>query len=126
MEKFLAGDLTLADIDKALDEKDDLEKLADDLNLNLRRYGISDKNRYMTDYPLLVKKLPMEDQGYYTADCTMRYLKRKNDEYTHLNLGSETELLRRVERVLEYWEEKKVKDKEAKKLARKQRKAKEI
>lgn len=126
MEKFLAGDLTLADIDKALDEKDDLEKLADDLNLNLRRYGISDKNRYTTDYPLLVKKLPMEDQGYYTADCTMRYLKRKNDEYTHLNLGSETELLRRVERVLEYWEEKKVKDKEAKKLARKQRKAKEI
>ena len=56
----------------------------------------------------------------------MRYLKRKNDEYTHLNLGSETELLRRVERVLEYWEEKKAKDKEAKKLARKQRKAKEI
>ena len=56
----------------------------------------------------------------------MRYLKRKNHEYTNLNLGSETELLRRVEAVLEYWEEKKSKEKEAKKLARKQRKAKGI
>ena len=39
LEKFIAGDITLKDIDKALDEKDDLEKLADDLNLNLERYG---------------------------------------------------------------------------------------
>lgn len=130
LERFIAGDITLKDIDKALDEKDDLEKLADDLNLNLERYGTSEKNRYTEDYPLLVKKIPVEDhgilKGYYTADCTMRYLKRKNYEYTHLNLGSETELLRRVEAVLEYWAEKKAKEKEAKKLARKQRKAKEI
>lgn len=130
MEKFLAGDITLADIDTALDEKDDLEKLTDDLNLNLERYGTSEKNRYTEDYPLLVKKIPLEDhgilKGYYTADCTMRYLKRKSYEYTHLNLGSETELLRRVEAVLEHWEEKKAKDKKAKKLARKQRKTKEI
>lgn len=130
LEKFIAGDITLKDIDKALDEKDDLEKLADDLNLNLERYGTNEKNRYAEDYPLLVKKLPVEDhgilKGYYTADCTMRYLKRKSYEYTHLNLGSETELLRRVEAVLEYWAEKKSKEKEAKKIARKQRKAKEI
>lgn len=119
LEKFIAGDITLKDIDKALDEKDDLEKLADDLNLNLERYGTNEKNRYAEDYPLLVKKLPVEDhgilKGYYTADCTMRYLKRKSYEYTHLNLGSETELLRRVEAVLEYWAEKKSKEKEAKK-----------
>lgn len=130
LERFIAGDITLKDIDKALDEKDDLEKLTDDLNLNLERYGTNEKNRYAKDYPLLVKKLPVEDhgilKGYYTADCTMRYLKRKSYEYTHLNLGSETELLRRVEAVLEHWEEKKAKDKKAKKLARKQRKAKEI
>lgn len=130
MEKFLAGDITLADIDTALDEKDDLEKLADDLNLNLKRFALGEKNGYAKDYPLLAKKLPQEDQGilkgYYTTDCTMRYLKRKNHEYTHLNLGNETELLKRVEAVLEYWEEKKAKEKEAKRLARKQRKAKEI
>lgn len=128
LKRFIAGDITLKDIEKALDEKDDLEKLADDLNLNLERYSTSEKNRYVEDYPLLVKKLPVEDRGilkgYYTVDCTMRYLKRKSYEYTHLNLGNETEPLRRVEAVLQYWVDIKMMEKEEKKKKRKENKLK--
>lgn len=130
MEKFMAGDITLADIDKALDEKGDLEKLADDLNHNIKCYGLNAKNKYAVEYPLLVKKLPVEDhgilKGYYTADSTIRYLERKNCEYTKLNFGNETELLKRVEAVLKYWEDKKTKEKEEKKRARKEKNKKVI
>lgn len=121
MEQYISGKITMEQIEQALNEKDDLEKLAEDLNSQLSHYGVSEKNKYAA-YPLLLKKLPTDEgifKGYYTTDCTMKYLDRKNCEYDHLKLGTESELLARVEAVLEYWVDIKAKEKEERKKKRK-------
>lgn len=121
LEQYISGKITMEQIEQALNEKDDFEKLAEDLNFQLSRYGISEKNKYAA-YPLLLKKLPTDNgifKGYYTTDCTMKYLDRKNYEYDHLKLGTESELLARVEAVLQYWVDIKAKEKEERKKKRK-------
>jgi len=95
---FMGDEITLDEISTALEEKYDIEKLADDINKNIEKYA--------EKYPLLAKKLPKEDVfGYtvYTTDCTVRYLKNKDLEYDEHKLGDETILLNRVEAVLQYW-----------------------
>lgn len=128
MDKYINGEISLIDIEKALDEKSDLEKLADDLTTNVKHYGSDAKNKYVSNYPLLVKKLPVEEyglcKGYYTTDATIRYLNRKDFEYAQLHLGNETDLLKRVEAVLRYWVDIKMKEKEEKKRKRKENKLK--
>jgi len=121
LDKYLSGKVTLEQIEQALDEKEVLEKLAEDFNFQLSRYGVSEKNKY-AEYPLLLKKLPTDDgifKGYYTTTSTMRYLDRKNYEYDRLNLGTETDMLKRIEAVLQYWVDVKAKEKEEKKKKRK-------
>lgn len=122
LDKYLNGEITLSEIDRALDEKTDLEKLADDLTFQVSRYGTTAKNKYAEKYPLLVKKLPCDTglfEGYYTTECTLRYLERKHYEYLKLKLGTEENLLNQVEAVLQYWVDVKKREKEERKKNRK-------
>jgi len=119
--EFMKDKISIEDISIALEEKYDIEKLAEDINNNIKKY--SDK------YPLLVKKLPKEDiLGYdvYTVRNTVNYLEIKSMDYDRLKLGEEFNMLVRVEAVLQYWDkinkERKLKEKENKKLLRQQKK----
>jgi len=112
---FIQGEITLEEISDALEEKYEIEKLAEDINGNLKKY--SEK------YPLLVKKLPKDESwGMYMTRCTVNYLQDKSYEYDRLKLGNENNILNQVEEVFKYWEEvhkvQKEKKKAEKKLAK--------
>ena len=118
--EFIFDKITIEDISVALEEKYDIEKLAEELNNNIHKY--SEK------YPLLIKKLPKDDfYGYaYTTKTTANFLETKNNDYNRLKLGNEFNILVRVELVLQHWDkinkERKLKEKEKKKLLRQLRK----
>lgn len=118
--KFLCDEISIQELNLALEEKYDIEKLADDLTKNVSRFGQNEKNQYMKEFPLLVKKLPKNKiWDFYDPKTTMEYLRRKDLEYDTLNIGEETNLLKRVEAVLLYWEKQKEEKKRLKKEARK-------
>jgi len=116
--KFLNDEIDLTFIEKALDEKDSVEKLCDEILACLRTGRISDK---FVKYELIFKKLP-NNVAYLSASNIEYWLTRKDIEYMNLKLGNETYLLDRVEAVLRYWVDKNNRDKEARKAARKAKK----
>jgi len=117
---FMSDNITIEDISVALEEKYDIEKLAEELNHNIHKY--SEK------YPLLIKKLPKDDfYGYaYTTKTTANFLEIKSNDYDRLKLGNESNILVCVETLLQHWnrinKERKQKEKEKKKLLRQLRK----
>lgn len=115
--KFLQDEITLEEIASALDEKNEIEKLAEDLIKNLAHH--TDK---YSKYPLICKKLPTTD-GYYFYDDVESWLKRKILEFDTLHLENGGEVLDRVEAVLQYWVDFHKKEKEEKKAAKKAAKA---
>ena len=119
--EFIFDKITIEDISVALEEKYDIEKLAEEINNNIHKH--SEK------YPLLIKKLPKENVlGYnmYTVRNTSHYLVIKSSDYNRLKLGKESDILVRVEAVLQHWDrinkERKQKEKEKKKLLRQSKK----
>ena len=97
-----------------MEEKYDIEKLADDINRNL--------DKYREDFPLLVKKLPKESAfGYmgYATDCTVSFLNEKSCEYDRLKLGTDNRILNRIEEVLKHWDNVHAMQKEKKKAKKK-------
>jgi len=119
--EFILDKITIEDISIALEEKYDIEKLAEEINNNIHKH--SEK------YPLLIKKLPKENVlGYdmYTVKNTAHFLETKSNDYDRLKLGEESNILVCVEVVLQYWDrinkERKQKEKEKKKLLRQLRK----
>lgn len=123
LNKFFDGDITIKEIEKILDEKDDLEKLADDLSDELHYMGDGINNKYFSKYPLTVAKIPKQE-GYirpefYSSSVILDYLKRKISENLELGLSNpNTEPLDMVEAVLKYWNNKKIKEKEERKKKR--------
>lgn len=111
--KFIADEVTLEEIANALDEKTELQKLSEDLTINVAR----DSEKY-SNYPLICKKLPVKD-GYYSVFTTEEWLQRKTWEYEDLKLGDSKDILDRVEAVLQYWVDFHEKEKAARKAARK-------
>lgn len=115
--EFLGDRLSLEDIATALEEKYDIEKLAENIHANIATYA--------ENYPLFVKKIPHEQSygrdRYRTAD-TVDFLKRKSQEYDTLRLGEENGLLERVEAVHRYRAECKEKKNQERRDKRKQKK----
>lgn len=100
MDEFMHDKINLEDIASALEEKYDIEKLAEDI--------IKHQQKYIKDYPLLIKKLPSEDKfgyRYYNPSDVVYFLEDKRLEYNKLKLGEETNMLNRVEAVLKYWDD---------------------
>lgn len=117
-DKLLNNDTSLEEINNLLLEKTDDEKLSEDINRNLKKYA--------EKYPLLAKKLPYSTSlgAPYRSDYdTLWYLRRKNNEYDSLNLGDETDFLKRVEYVLQYWIDVHAEQKRTKKLEKQAKKA---
>jgi len=115
--EFMTSGITLDEISIALEEKYDIEKLADDINKNIEKYA--------EKYPLLVKKLPKEEfYGHmiYTTSNTVNYLENKSIEYDIHKLGTDNILLNRVEAVLQYWVDVHKAKKEKEKAERKAKK----
>lgn len=101
LNKFLADEISLKEIEKALNEKYDIEKLAEDIISALKG-----KNSKFEEYPLLLKKIPKDNfQDCYTTENVISYLQRKSYEYDSLNLGTENNILKRTESVLQYWDD---------------------
>jgi hypothetical protein len=120
-DSFIIGYITLDDIANALNEKYEIEKLAEDINKNIEKYS--------EEYPLLIKKLPKEESPFgtlvYTTTCTIDFLNDNSYKYDQLKLGDEENILNRVEEVMKYWNNihnaQKEERKKAKKLAKKQK-----
>jgi hypothetical protein len=75
---------------------------------------------FSSKYPLLNKKIPKDSYtGCCSTELTTEYLERKTIEYDKLNLGNESELLKRVETVLAYWDKLHKEEKSKKKGLRK-------
>lgn len=110
---FLDGKITLEEIETALNEKTDIEKLAEDLGKNV----FSHTKKY-EEYPLITKKLLNNEDIKYLSDVES-WVRRKNFEYDTLKLGEERDILVRIEDVLQYWEDDKQRKKEERKAKRK-------
>ena len=115
--KFLNDEISLQEIEVALDEKDAIEKLSEDLVKNIAR----GTDKYLK-YPLICKKLPNDDGTYRFCDVES-WLRRKLLEYKSLHLDGCEDILDKVEAVLQYWVDFHKKEKEAKKAAKKAAKA---
>ena len=121
LRKFLKGEISLEKIEKALNKKTGLEALAEILVKNF-------KSPEYAKYPLLIAKMPslIEKAGYFVTDAIEEWLSRKFYEYDDLKLGDASDILARVEAVLQFREEEKLRKKEEKKAARKAKKNKEV
>lgn len=113
--EYLYGKVSLEEINnllnKPLPPKEE-EILARKLYLNAKEFA--------DEYPLTVKKLPKDPSfGWVTIDSIESFLIRKWYEYDSLQLGNETQYLKRVEAVLKYWDDIHKKEKEVKKEKRK-------
>lgn len=115
---FIEGKITLSEIEAALNEKDNIEKLADDLKDNII-YHHFDK---YDEYPLIVSKIS-SNEDFRSYNAIEHWIRRKDIEYDTLKLGDETNILSRIEAVLEYWESEKKRKKEEKKAKRKEKKS---
>lgn len=117
--KFLNDETNLETIEKALDEKMPIEKLVDEIGDCLRSRKIDDKFK---NYELIFEKLRNAVGQYPTSYNIQSWVMRKYWEYDDLKLGTETDYLKRIMAVLQYWVNKNAQDKEARKAARKAKK----
>lgn len=122
LEKLFKDEISINDIEEALDEKDPMEKLSEDLNKNILSYA--------AEYPLIVKKLPgaytYDEERYFNTETTMSYLIKNMGNYYELNLKTAKgeSVLDIVEAYLQHLEDKKAQEKADKKQKRLEKKAK--
>lgn len=121
LDKLFNGEISIRDIEIALDERTEIEKVAIDLNSNISSYA--------EKYPLLARKLPKErtifENAEYTTENTIKYLGLNLYSYNNLNLNTAAsdDILDKVEAVLQHWEGKKEREKAERKQRRKEKKA---
>lgn len=123
LNAFLDDKITLNQIEGWLDTPEGFEALALKIKDNLQEYSES--------YPLMIGKLKaLATDGYISIDKIEDYVRRKYWEFDTLKRDGkitseleETQAFERIEVVIQYWEDDKKAKKQARKDARKAKKA---